>query len=56
MYVVIGTKIALAKNHRKPGENVHYWIQKSANDEENIFFIDNNGAFFVHENQLEVNE
>ena len=55
MYVVIGTKIAIAKKPRKPGENVHYWIQRNVNDEEIIYFIDNDGAFFVHEDQLEVN-
>lgn len=56
MYVVIGTKIAIAKKPRKPSENVHYWIQKGVNDDEDIFFIDNNGAYFVHEDQLEVIE
>lgn len=56
MYVVIGTKIAIAKKPRKPGENVHYWIQRNVHDEEIIYFIDNDGAYFVHEDQLEVNE
>ena len=56
MYVVIGTKIAIAKKPRKPGENVHYWIQRNVNDEEDIYFIDNDGTYFVHEDQLEVNE
>ena len=49
MYVIVGTKIALATKSRVPEEEFYYWIDSQEN-----FFVDNDNAYFIHELETEV--
>ena len=48
MFIVIGTKIAIASKSRIPDESIFYWT-----DKDGAYLIDNEENFLVHETESE---